>query len=351
MDGLRGIACLMVLVFHAWAEYQPDLLWLLSGSARIGVWLFFVLSAFLLTLKLLKQGFSKETLVQYTVDRFLRIIPLFVVATVLYHLLGMIEINTWQNVWEVLTFQRGGGHLWTVPPELKFYVVLPTLVFSAALLNKHVGSVGALSLIVASMVIVGLIWPPHIIVFALDLKYFYLCFAFGVLAAFAVHLLPRPSDKFASLISAASLVCLVVFIWVWKSGIFVDPLIGITDKHVEISAIWALFSYSIYGRSTIWARALSYKPLADFGLVIYSTYLFHWMFMEWIARLDHWWAIPLSITASIIAGIAGYILLEKPLHRLRRPVGSYLTRLTFRRLTPIELQYRSEPQLDPQQPK
>lgn len=46
-DGIRGLACLIVLCTHAVAMFFNSTYMALAGMGKVGVWLFFVLSAFL----------------------------------------------------------------------------------------------------------------------------------------------------------------------------------------------------------------------------------------------------------------------------------------------------------------
>src|SRR5690242_13493204 len=64
LDGLRAVACLIVLVLHGYhfslAPEYPTSSWLftLAGVAKVGVWLFFALSAFLLSTQLIDGSTS-----------------------------------------------------------------------------------------------------------------------------------------------------------------------------------------------------------------------------------------------------------------------------------------------------
>lgn len=132
-DGIRGLACLIVLVVHATAVTFPATYPYLRGTAKVGVWLFFVLSAFLLTYKLLHRGFSLRTLVDYGLGRFLRIYPLFALTVLGYYLLWpSAGIATQADLVQALTLQKGYIHLWTVPVEFKFYFFLPGLLACAS---------------------------------------------------------------------------------------------------------------------------------------------------------------------------------------------------------------------------
>lgn len=76
-DGVRGLACLIVLCVHAAMMFFTNSSSGLAGTGKIGVWLFFVLSAFLLTSKFAAVGFSFYSIATYALGRVVRIIPLF----------------------------------------------------------------------------------------------------------------------------------------------------------------------------------------------------------------------------------------------------------------------------------
>ncbi|KAG3163975.1 hypothetical protein PI126_g5294 [Phytophthora idaei] len=93
LDGLRGLAAMMVVVQHS-REFVPSLH---LGSAAVDV--FFILSSFLLTwlfmkksMKLLAQGAGVPTwvftLLDYFQKRFFRVYPLFAVTAIVLHFLS-----------------------------------------------------------------------------------------------------------------------------------------------------------------------------------------------------------------------------------------------------------------------
>src|SRR5690606_3191773 len=56
LDGLRGLAVLIVMASH-WSNAGVDLLpWSMAGTGKSGVYLFYVLSAFLLARLMLLRG-------------------------------------------------------------------------------------------------------------------------------------------------------------------------------------------------------------------------------------------------------------------------------------------------------
>jgi peptidoglycan/LPS O-acetylase OafA/YrhL len=126
-DGIRGMACMIVVIAHALTMFFPRTQPYLAGSGKIGVWLFFVLSAFLLTHHLLHRGFNLHSLSAYLLGRLLRLMPLFTLAVIVYWVVGTAEIDTFIDIGNAILFANGYAHLWTVPVEFKFNFWLPFL--------------------------------------------------------------------------------------------------------------------------------------------------------------------------------------------------------------------------------
>ena len=209
-DGIRGVACLVVLVAHAITMFFPKTAPYLAGSGKIGVWLFFVLSAFLLANNFLNNGFSRKNLLAYATGRFLRIFPLFILSVIVYRLLGTAEINTWRNVVDTIFFHKAFSHLWTIPVEFKFYICLPLVVY-ILLLAKRVGNL--LFAVLLFVIILGIqqtIWPyANALINTLDLGYYFTTFVIGVMLAIA---LPSKNLSFygAAHVVSLAVICLIM---------------------------------------------------------------------------------------------------------------------------------------------
>ncbi|MEN8189220.1 MAG: acyltransferase [Thermodesulfobacteriota bacterium] len=115
IDGIRGMAALMVLVEHAG---------LMNGIGALGVWLFFALSGFLLVTPFVHdpaKAYSFSYMRTFLLRRLKRIIPMY------YTLIIVIMLFRMKNpeIFRHLLFLQADAHLWTVPQEMFFYLLLP----------------------------------------------------------------------------------------------------------------------------------------------------------------------------------------------------------------------------------
>lgn len=148
LDGYRGTLALIVVIAHAKKHRECEIVnFIVDISRTVAVDGFFVLSSFLLTHRLLtqfdkldksKSGFKEKTLIilQYLIRRFFRIYLVFVLyATSLKFgpkLIGgyfNYERDYFYPSWlDLVTLQSSGrSHLWTIAPELKYYLFIPVL--------------------------------------------------------------------------------------------------------------------------------------------------------------------------------------------------------------------------------
>lgn len=312
MDGLRGIACLIVLVFHCLGITTPDIWGVYdysTGIPKIGVWLFFSLSAFLLTVQLLNKGLSTHAVAQYFLDRALRILPPFFIAVALYDALGIIPLTAWHN----LENPAAVAHLWTIPAELVFYAFLPPLLFATIISEKRFGvqfGIGTCTLLIAVAIA---IWPPmHTPENSMWFGWYAVNFGSGVLAGIAAQYNRHPRRPMLAWIAVLLIILLIIGA---KIGAFGDAKNWLVDKHYIFGPLWSVVICVAY---TTAPKLLRARPLSFIGRCSYSIYLFHWAVA---ALVVHWFpaqiAFPVSLVAAILIGWLGYILLERPTYWIR----------------------------------
>ena len=281
----------------------------------MGVWLFFALSAFLLSTQLIDGSTSLR---DFITGRVLRILPPFVVAIIFYRLVGTLGIDDWSSAWHVMVVPV--GHLWTIPAELSFYLFLPFIV--AALLSAYhrAGVIGAALALALTTTTAALIWsplqtPPS----SPWCGWYAINFLSGVGAAFAAAKLPRPSPAVAKAIGSLGLASILGFITFAELRVFGDDSNILMNKHFIIGPFWAVVVYAVFVAPP---GFLTMRPMVFIGRWSFSIYLFHWGIGAWAGTLL---PAPLAfltcLGGSIAAGYLGHRFIERPTFAVRRWLG------------------------------
>jgi peptidoglycan/LPS O-acetylase OafA/YrhL len=143
LDGIRGIAALMVFFHHLcatnfdiapWTSPVVRGLYWLGGFGDIGVDVFFVLSGFLITAILIRDRDNSDFYRDFYWKRALRILPLYALCALgilffipnshRFVLLCVLFIANFANVFHVASI----GGFWSLAVEEQFYLLWPTVV-------------------------------------------------------------------------------------------------------------------------------------------------------------------------------------------------------------------------------
>ena len=143
LDGIRGIAILLVLFYHlfwftspgaSWSGI-PWCLWKVSQIGWVGVNLFFVLSGFLITRILIHQKGQVQYFQRFYFRRALRILPLFILTLIfIYFHYENSGPFVWLNIFFLANVPSFFGvvscypGLWSLSMEEQFYLIWPQLV-------------------------------------------------------------------------------------------------------------------------------------------------------------------------------------------------------------------------------
>jgi peptidoglycan/LPS O-acetylase OafA/YrhL len=274
---LRGIAILLVLFVHVGyamdytMQYFNQRLLFLVFSGKYGVQLFFIVSAFTLTLSHYNRLDKPHKNRNFFIRRFFRIAPMFYLALI-YHALRNIDWNL-ANIGElsllklITTFtftitllpEKIGEYVpggWTISVEFLFYLLIPFIC------NKIKSSNSSILLVLTSILIVGVY--QHFLSEYINISYFSIfiqfpVFAMGILAYWILN------DK-AKVIKPETILLTVITMLIFC---FVE-----LPEHIMFSAVGfiLLLTLSIYPY-----KALSNKVIATVGTVSYSMYFIHFI--------------------------------------------------------------------------
>lgn len=322
-DGLRGIACLIVLILHSFYFFFDGLNGFITGLPKIGVWLFFVLSAFLLTAKFEAQGFSAQALLVYMVGRVVRILPLYVLFVLIYWWFGTAGINSLDDLTRALLLGGTYAHLWTVPVEFKYYIFLPLVAFILITSKQRFGAMGCFSVGILVVILEQMLWPYWNAPMAgSEVKWYLSSFALGSLAA----MFRSESVKWASARNSDLVTLGFLFVIALISPYSRYKLLGLEpdqyliNKFLYLSALCAvLMLFVVHGQGII-GRAIKSRPLRCVGYWSYPIYLVHWLIVVKLSSLypGSLGALFLAVVGSVLAGGAIHYGLEVPLERFRR---------------------------------
>jgi len=138
LDGLRGIAILLVIFSHI---VLTTPLSKINFIGEYGVQIFFVLSGFLITSLLLKEKlkYGKVSLKNFYIRRVLRILPvayLFLIVLVILNYIFRLDLSFLSFLTAALYIRNFhlnyignwfNGHFWTLSVEEQFYIIFPFL--------------------------------------------------------------------------------------------------------------------------------------------------------------------------------------------------------------------------------
>ncbi|MEM8637940.1 MAG: acyltransferase [Cyanobacteria bacterium P01_G01_bin.54] len=342
LDGIRGIAILMVMVFHIFQDsplIRSQLLKVLdkfSIFGQTGVDLFFVLSGFLITRILLNSKPKKNYFKNFYARRSLRIFPLYyLVLVVLYILIPLfsrqdflpISEQFWfwtylQNV--PLTFRNlsmsGPGHFWSLAIEEHFYILWPLIVYALNLRGLFITSTAIIISAFLSRVLL-FFFVGH------NLFYFTLCRLDALVIGGLLALLEHKSitlDKFQKFfgVSAILLITLLIMMWFGLSGAESGLLQYI--KYPLLATFYCLaigYVTTLRQGSTV-SNKLQSGFLTYTGRISYGLYVFHPFCFEFVLDffgLQNFWVNSLvSFLTSYCVASLSFFLFEKTFLKLKK---------------------------------
>ena len=332
IQGLRAIAVLSVVVYHASQRFAP--------GGFLGVDIFFVISGFLITDILLRELERGEmSIAGFYQRRIARLFPALFVVLVAVLAAGAALLSpadykelahtAFSTVFFVSNFDfynlsgyfDGDAatkpllHTWSLAVEEQFYILFPLLLAVIwALARKRLGLILALlgCVSLAASAWAAYRYPPAAFYLAPFRAFELLLGALTALSPPSARM-PQLRRDALSCVGGILIVCSIAF---YTLG---TPFPGFAALAPCVGA--ALVLYAGTGGRSLGGRVLSLPMLTFFGAISYSLYLWHW---PMLAFGRHYFLGPLTppqkvllLSGAILAATLSWKLIEQPLLKRR----------------------------------
>ncbi len=314
LDGWRGIAIALVLFDHIQDSLLGHYVRPWTSTGYLGVTMFFVLSGFLITGKLLEGPINFR---HFYLRRVFRLMPAawtyLGVLLLLTHITGH-PYTTLAEVRACVFFYRNffgfmglAGHFWSLSVEEQFYLVWPvTLLLAGVKRCRWIALFGA----IACALFRWLFWPHFAHSFPAGPTFLH---ADGLLVgSFLAIMVSDPGNRsrimrYSKLWAFLALFVLVLCVYIQREECLLFEQVSIA----------ALIAATTFHPTSVFARPLSLLPLTWLGTVSYSVYLWQGLFMNFQSA----WAICLFMP---LFALASYYFIERPSTRLGHRLTSAL---------------------------
>ena len=328
IDGLRAIAVLSVVIFHAFPEYL--------GGGFIGVDVFFVISGFLITSLILReQKEERFSLRHFYARRIRRIFPALSLVLGFGLVAGWICLNFME--YKQLTKHTGSSaifltnfmllreagyfdnaadtkpmlHLWSLAIEEQFYLAWPLALMFFKRLPRWLFPVLVVLLLSSLTYSLSLVFKGN-----LELDFYSpLSRSWELLLGASLAFGMRRQAVIAT--SSRNMAGWVGLILVFMSACFLDksmPFPGYWALPPTVGAAMILFAGM---HSNVNRVLLASRPLVAIGLISYPLYLWHWPLLSFARILESqtpglWLRLFLVLSSFVLAWLT-YRFVEKPI--------------------------------------
>ncbi|MBX5056656.1 acyltransferase [Rhizobium lentis] len=335
IDGLRAIAIISVVVFHAFPDLAP--------GGFVGVDIFFVISGYLISKIILKQTANGAfSFLEFYGRRIRRIFPALIIVLLatlaagntlllkpeIDQLTKHIVASTFfaQNfllLSEAGYFDRASDmkpllHLWSLSVEEQFYILFPILIVSLNAPRLRVG----IPVFILAFAIASYRWGHQILKTSPE-DAFYLPYlrAWELLAGAVLTATEGRIKRILSLHRGLPHILSLIGLGIILHVIYA---LNSTSPFPGRAAFWPVFGtvciIAAGAGNIVNRRLLSSRPFVWTGLISYPLYLWHWPILSYL-RIVVGNTPPsttrlIAVAISIGLAYATYQAVERPLHKV-----------------------------------
>jgi peptidoglycan/LPS O-acetylase OafA/YrhL len=327
LDGIRGLAILLVISFHYLGNIP------IFSFGWCGVDLFFVLSGYLITSRLIALQQQKNSLKKFYINRALRILPLYYLVLIIFYI-GFNFLVKKQNFYLfdfynhnwlgfVLFFQNWSlifynglkenflDHFWSLAVEEQFYFIWPFFLYQFWQKKFFFKLIFVIIILIIITRTYLYIKHPGI----LDYKYYFynsFCRMDGFLIGGCLFLfrLNNKAKQF-NLYYVPALLMIVAGIFFTGNAKGYNPFLS-TIGFTLIAIVFAGLIYKASNNSSkILSVIFNYRWLKFTGKISYGLYIFHLIILRTLEpRLENWLIKSGYFNSTIANAISLFICLS-----------------------------------------
>jgi peptidoglycan/LPS O-acetylase OafA/YrhL len=330
-----------------------DITFLIFPSAWAGVWIFFVLSGFLMGKGFysLRYKLDNEGIKNFFINRAIQIFPLYFFSIILIAIFVHPEILKLSNIeylLRLLTFTNDSelpininGALWTISTEVQFYLTVPFLMYLLMLLFKNGIDIKKVVFILLLLLVFGIVIRSSIYHiydhdFSIWSKYIYKpffanfdLFLFGMAANFIIPLVSNSIKNYIYNKSALLVLIMLIFFNSYMgyqafvlnhfSYFFVAAMPSIT----ALLTIYLIVYIETIGIQKAIEKKIEKKKLIHYiGLLTFPIYIWHEPVLLQISKITDSKVYLLNVTVAIvmilIIAVASYFWIENAMNKSKK---------------------------------
>lgn len=359
LDGLRGIAVLLVLWYHVWEiSWLPaPLPWLqfVPETGFVGVDLFFFISGFVIVYPFVRAARTGEAPPRWGTffyRRGIKIVPSYLLSIALLIAIGYAHFSSpaqaardvvthvlFVHTWWSDTYGSINGVLWTLAVEVEFYAIFPLLWWAFSRAPFVTAAVMTAFSIAYRLEAIACCLQTHAEQLVYNLPGYLDVFAAGMMGAYlfvrlrdrSEFLLLRSIATVVAIAGFAGLILLLQNLW----SVRAEPAWA-TVWNAHYRTLIALAFFTIAAGSLLayrrFQQILANPVLLFLAVISYNLYLYHQAFARLLLawrlppyatadpHLDPVWQVRYTVVAlglTVIQAAAVTYLFERPLLRLR----------------------------------
>lgn len=335
IDGLRAIAVLLVIGFHAYPSLIP--------GGYIGVDVFFVISGYLISkIIIIEINNNNFTILNFYVRRVLRLFPSLLLILIFSYFYGeyILQIDELKQLYKNIAagsffvsniiYWLGTGyfdsasdtkpllHLWSLGVEEQFYLLWPLLLIFFLKSKIKIRYIIITLICISFLINLFLSINNSPSAFYLIQSRIWELLGGAYLASWELNnpklsLLPEKIKSFAT---EVGLLFIIVSAFIFKAT---DPYPGWRALIPVLGSMIVIANR--FTKKNKLSNFLSIEPLVLIGLISYPLYLWHWPILTF-SRIERSETLPSLLInqlllLTLVLSLATYFFIEKPIKRFK----------------------------------